>query len=153
MILKDHDLKQIDKDYLGTLDPDKLLEVSFKLLDDLKESRDRLTDFLRNTWPHTCDSRHLRRPMLVEDALRSGSGVGRLPCQHFVEHAPEAIEIASGIDVASRRQLGAHVGRGPNGHTRSRKSLAAFDGSSNSKIGDDRFPSRQQDVLWLDVSM
>jgi transposase len=42
MKLKDHDLKQIDKDYLKGLPPEKLLEVSGKLLEDLKEARDRL---------------------------------------------------------------------------------------------------------------
>jgi len=47
MKLKDHDLKQIDKDYLGGLPPDKLVEVSLKLLEDLKEARDRL-----NQTPH-----------------------------------------------------------------------------------------------------
>lgn len=42
MILKDHDLKQIDEDYLEALTPDKLLAVSLRLLDDLREARDRL---------------------------------------------------------------------------------------------------------------
>jgi len=42
MILKDYDLKQINRDYLGALPPEKLLTVSLRLLDDLKEARDRL---------------------------------------------------------------------------------------------------------------
>jgi hypothetical protein len=49
MRLKDHDLKQIDKDYLGALPPDKLVEVSVKLLEDLKEARDRLNQTPQNS--------------------------------------------------------------------------------------------------------
>ena len=47
--LKDHDLKQIDKDYLKGLPPEKLLEVSGKLLEDLKEARDRLNQTPENS--------------------------------------------------------------------------------------------------------
>ena len=42
MKLKDHDLRQIDSKYLASLEPEKLLEVSSKLLEDLKEARERL---------------------------------------------------------------------------------------------------------------
>ncbi len=49
MKLKDHDLKQIDKDYLKGLSPEKLLEVSGKLLEDLKEARDRLNQTPENS--------------------------------------------------------------------------------------------------------
>ena len=49
MKLKDHDLKQIDEDYLGVLPPDKLVEVSLKLLADLKEARDRLNQTPQNS--------------------------------------------------------------------------------------------------------
>ena len=49
MKLKDHDLKQIDKDYLKGLPPEKLLEVSGKLLEDLKEARDQLNQTPENS--------------------------------------------------------------------------------------------------------
>ena len=49
MLLKDHDLKQINRDYLETLKPEKLLEVSLKLLGDLKEARDRLGQTPQNS--------------------------------------------------------------------------------------------------------
>ena len=49
MILSNYDLKQIDQDYLGTLPPDKLLDVSLKLLEDLKEARDRLNQTPQNS--------------------------------------------------------------------------------------------------------
>ncbi len=49
MKLKDHDLKQIDQEYLKGLPPEKLLEVSGKLLEDLKEARDRLNQTPENS--------------------------------------------------------------------------------------------------------
>jgi len=49
MRLKDHDLKQIDKGYLKSLSPDKLIEVSWRLLEDLKETRDRLNQTSQNS--------------------------------------------------------------------------------------------------------
>ena len=49
MILKDYDLKQIDRDYLETLRPEQLLEVSLKLLQDLREARDRLNQTPQNS--------------------------------------------------------------------------------------------------------
>ena len=49
MKLKDHDLKQIDRKYLGKLPPEKLVEVSLKLLEDLKEARDRLNQTPQNS--------------------------------------------------------------------------------------------------------
>ena len=42
MKLSDHDLLQLDEDYLSSLSSDALLSVSRKLLLDLKESRERL---------------------------------------------------------------------------------------------------------------
>jgi hypothetical protein len=49
MRLKDHDLKHINRDYLGSLEPDKLVEVSVKLLEDLKEARERLNQTSQNS--------------------------------------------------------------------------------------------------------
>ncbi len=48
-MLKDHDLKQIDRDYVEGLEQDKLVEVSLKLLADLKEARDRLNQTPQNS--------------------------------------------------------------------------------------------------------
>ena len=44
-----YDLKQIDQDYLKTLPPSKLLDVSLKLLEDLKEAHDRLNQTPQNS--------------------------------------------------------------------------------------------------------
>jgi len=49
MLLSHHDLKQIDQDYLESLPPGKLLDVSLKLLEDLKEAHDRLNQSSRNS--------------------------------------------------------------------------------------------------------
>jgi hypothetical protein len=49
MKLKDHDLQQINRDYLAGLAPDKLVEVSLKLLEDLKEARDSLNQTAQNS--------------------------------------------------------------------------------------------------------
>jgi hypothetical protein len=42
MQLADHDLKQINQEYLASLSPGHLLHLSSKLLDDLRDARDRL---------------------------------------------------------------------------------------------------------------
>jgi len=49
MILSHYDLKQIDRDYLEALPSGKLLDVSLKLLEDLKEARDRLNQTSQNS--------------------------------------------------------------------------------------------------------
>jgi hypothetical protein len=49
MKLKDHDLRQIDRDYVEGLARDKLEEVSLKLLADLKEARDLLNQTPQNS--------------------------------------------------------------------------------------------------------
>jgi len=49
MLLSHHDLKQIDQDYLESLPPGKLLDVSLKLLEDLKEAHDRLNQTSQNS--------------------------------------------------------------------------------------------------------
>jgi transposase len=49
MKLKDHDLRQMDSEYLASLVREKLLEVSSKLLEDLKEARERLNQTSQNS--------------------------------------------------------------------------------------------------------
>lgn len=49
MVLSKHDLKQIDKEYLEELPSGKLLEVSLKLLADLKEAHDHLNQTPQNS--------------------------------------------------------------------------------------------------------
>jgi transposase len=49
MRLTNHDLKQIDHDYLATLSPEQLLNLSGKMLDDLRDARDRLNQTPQNS--------------------------------------------------------------------------------------------------------
>jgi transposase len=49
MNLTDHDLKQIDEEYLSKLKSEQLLRLSEKLLDDLRVSRDRLNQNASNS--------------------------------------------------------------------------------------------------------
>ena len=49
MQLTDHDLKQISQEYLATLSPEQLLRLSEKMLDDLRNARDRLNQTPQNS--------------------------------------------------------------------------------------------------------
>lgn len=49
MRLTNHDLKQIDHDYLASLSPEQLLNLSGKMLDDLRDARDRLNQTPQNS--------------------------------------------------------------------------------------------------------
>jgi len=49
MQLTDHDLKQINQEYLASLSPGHLLQLSSKLLDDLRDARDRLNQTPQNS--------------------------------------------------------------------------------------------------------
>ena len=49
MRLTEHDLKQLDEEYLSRLSPEQLLHLSEKLLNDLREARDRLNEGPQNS--------------------------------------------------------------------------------------------------------
>jgi hypothetical protein len=49
MRLTDHDLKQIDQEYLASLSPEQLLYLSKKMLDDLRNARDQLNQTPQNS--------------------------------------------------------------------------------------------------------
>lgn len=49
MVLKEHDLKQIDRAYVEGLARDKLEEMALRLLEDLREARDRLNQTPQNS--------------------------------------------------------------------------------------------------------
>ena len=49
MRLTDHDLKQINQEYLASLSPEQLLYLSEKMLDDLRNARDRLNQTPQNS--------------------------------------------------------------------------------------------------------
>ena len=49
MRLKDHDLKQLNREYFASLSPEQLLSLAEKLLDDLRDARDRQNQTPRNS--------------------------------------------------------------------------------------------------------
>lgn len=49
MRLTDHDLKQLSQEYLASLPPEQLLHLSKKMLDDLRDARDRLNQSPQNS--------------------------------------------------------------------------------------------------------
>ena len=49
MRLTDHDLKQLSQTYLASLSPEQLLHLSKKMLDDLRDARDRLNQTPQNS--------------------------------------------------------------------------------------------------------
>jgi transposase len=49
MRLTDHDLKQLSQEYLASLAPEQLLHLSKKMLDDLRDARDRLNQTPQNS--------------------------------------------------------------------------------------------------------
>lgn len=49
MRLTDHDLKQLSQEYLASLSPEQLLHLSKKMLDDLRDARDRLNQTPQNS--------------------------------------------------------------------------------------------------------
>ena len=68
MWLSDHDLKQIDEDYVRTLEADKLRGLCLKVLADLKETRDRLNQNPENSSrPPSTRAPWERRPQDEED--------------------------------------------------------------------------------------
>ncbi len=97
MKLKDHDLKQIDRDYLGGLAPAKLVEVSLKLLEDLKEARDRLNQTPQNS------SRPSGSFALWEDGIVSdGSPVEEAPDKEPEEEETRETKRSEGTWSQSR---------------------------------------------------
>jgi transposase len=81
MLLSDHDLRQIDERYLKSLGSDDLIGVSIRLLNDLKEARDRLNQNPGNSSRPPSS----REPWVVaqdkeegkEEELEEGSATGK----------------------------------------------------------------------------
>ncbi len=105
-MLKDHDLKQIDRDYVEGLEQDKLVEVSLKLLADLKEARDRLNQTPQNS------SRPSGSYALWEGGIVSdGSPVEKSPVKEAEEEKKKA-----GQEEQSNKKPGKQ--KGGKGHGR-----------------------------------
>ena len=90
--------------------------------------------------------------------MRRRAGEGDLARQHFVHHAAQRKEVAAPVEVAARGLLGAHVGRGANGHADLREHQTGRRGSCHKRLADtevcdDGVAFVQQDVLRLDVAV
>jgi hypothetical protein len=94
--------------------------------------------------------------VLREDRLRRRTGERRLAGQHFIHHAAERVDVASRVNRASRRLLGAHVQHGTERETgageRVRGRAVAHD-LRDSKVCDDGRAAADEDVLRLDVAV
>ena len=90
-----------------------------------------------------------------DQLLRRASSEGRPAGEHLVEHAAQRVDIAARIRLIARRLLGTHVRRSADAHARARESLA--DGrvqrARDAKVGDERMPGSEENVLRLDVAM
>jgi hypothetical protein len=84
------------------------------------------------------------------------AGVGRIPGQHLVHDAGEAVLIAPSVEVVrADRLLGAHVHRRAERDPRlgDRRILGRGAHVRDPEIGDDGDPALEQDVLRLDVAV
>ena len=110
----------------------------------------------RNMRPHVAYRGRGLLAMLRHDRLRRGTGEGRLAGQHFVDHARQAVQVASPIDlVTAIRLFGAHVGRRPQGQPRGGQIVHCCDPDRprEAEVRDHGVGGLQQDVRRLDVAM
>ena len=89
--------------------------------------------------------------------LRGRPRERRLTHQHLVRDARQAVLVAPPVDLcAPRRLLGAHVCRGPDDRAGLREVLSCSRGADrprDAEVGDHGGPTRQHDVLGLDVAV
>ena len=115
---------------------------------------DRLLDQLGNRCPEPAERGRLSGEALGDHRLRRRPGERRLAGQHLVEHAAESIDVASGVDGAAAGLLGAHVGRRADGEAgRGEVAAGRLERSRDAEIGDPGVPTREENVLGLDVAM
>ena len=90
-----------------------------------------------------------------DDRLRRRPGVGRLPRQHLVQHAPQRVHVGAGVElVCAARLLRAHVGRGPDRDPGARQLLLApAERPGNAEVRDQGVALGEQDILRFDVAM
>ncbi len=113
-------------------------------------------DGRRDRVPKAPHRRHRVGQPLGDHDLRARAGVGRLPREHLVQHAPETVDVAPLVHAGTRRALlGAHVARRPHCDPRPSQLLPSRrrDRSRDSEIRHYRMPRLEQDVLRLDVAM
>ena len=122
----------------------------------LERALDAGLELVGNRIAHDFQSRHGIERVARHDRLRGGAGERRLAGERLVEHTRETVDVAAAIDLPrSRRLLRGHVRRRADREPRLRQLVAAgrADGARDAKVGDDRVPAGQHDVLRLDVAM
>ena len=104
---------------------------------------------------HGAHVRDRRDEPLGDDRLRGGAGEGRLPGQHLVQHAAEAVEVAPAVHRGvAGGLLGAHVGRRADRHAGlGDRAVGPAQRLADAEVGHQRRALVQQDVLGLDVAV
>jgi len=114
-------------------------------------------DFVDVGWQVPPEGRRARRRLGESSDETLFSRERRFAGQHLEQDAAETIGIASAIqNLVSHQLLGTHVSRGAGtSHARLRELHHAgdVDHPGDSKVRENRVPSREQDVLRLDVAM
>ena len=133
MVLKDYSLRQIDEAYLESLGPGQLLEVSRKLLVDLKEARERLNQnssnssvppSARDPWFNADEeAQHEDEELEKFDIREEGGEEATSPSapEEGKEQSPPALagqgQSNDGADPQARRKAGKQPGAPGHGRT------------------------------------
>jgi hypothetical protein len=121
-----------------------------------ERSRDRSLDPRRHTRAHRAERRNRVNGVSGQNRSWCRTSEGRLAREHLVEHAGEAVGIASPVNLSlACRLLRAHVSRGAEREPGLGESLPTgrVDGLGNPEIRHDRLLTLEQDVLGLDIAM
>lgn len=116
MRLTDHDLKQIEREYLASLSLEQLLHLSEKMLDDLRDARDRLNQTPQNSsrpsgsyapWEQASFSGEKSQTEDVEDSeeKEKQEKAGKAP-----KSEPQAEEVESNPQIGSKGKPGKQSG-------------------------------------------
>jgi len=116
MRLTDHDLKQIEREYLASLSWEQLLHLSEKMLDDLRDARDRLNQTPENSsrpsgsyapWEQAAFSEEEKQTEDVEDREEKEA---QEKADKATKNEAEADEAESNPQIGSKRKPGKQPG-------------------------------------------
>jgi hypothetical protein len=114
MKLSDHSLRQLDENYLHSLETEALRELSVKLLSDLKEARERLTQGPENS-SRPPSSREPWQKSEAEDRVEDESEEEGHAAQTTQGKAEQAQRVT--VAVNGRRRAGKQPGAAGHGRT------------------------------------
>ena len=111
--------------------------------------------FGRHLRPRHANGRRRGAESLRHDRLRRRPRERRLTAKHFVQHASQRVDVASGIELAlTCRLLRAHVRGGAHGEPGLGQRLLARERAGHPEVRDERVAvTGEQDVLGLDVAV